>query len=271
MSCLNGYCYLPQPPREWSRVQNSCSLITSDVNNNDLVKDPYTGELVLPVILEEKLAMLNKGNILQYKANSSNLTQLQKYSKIAKGQWINRNTTWATQSLFGYTNPNTTGLKRDGNINIAINPITGEIIGPTLAPPTCPQQIIQNRQVLPYNDASSAIEPVIPPPVEPTPESNVFPPIINETPVGPMVIQDGGNLICSIKENICTGETKRSLSQQLCHLTTDSDVPGTIQELCWNDGTQTWYPKKRYIMTNSANKWPVNAKLVSALKPCFEI
>jgi hypothetical protein len=266
MSCYNN-CYLPQPPRAWSRVQNSCSLITNTDNNDSLVVDPYTGELVQPLVLVARVAMLNKGNVLQYKANSSNLTKAQRYSKIAQGQWVNRNTTWATQSTRGYTNPNTTSLKRDGNINIVIDPITGAIIGPTLEPPTCPKPINPVYPALPSNGGggSDIKDPNIPPPVEPTPGSNVFPEIVPVTLEEPIIIQDGGNLICSVQENICTGETKRSLSQQLCHPTTDSDVPGPIQELCWNDGTQTWYPRQRYIMTNSTDKWPVNAELFGAI------
>lgn len=268
MSCFKSNCYLPQPPRAWSRVQNSCSLIT-DSDNNSLVRDPYTGQLVTTVVLGERIAMLNKGNVLQYKANSSNLTKAQRYSKIAKGQWVNRNTTWATQSTRGYTNPNTTSLKRSGNVvNIAIDPITGAIIGPTFASPTCPQPITTINEVLPSNGGggSDVIEPQIPPPIPPTPGSDIFPSIISDIPVEPIVIQDGGNLICSVQENICTGEIKSTLAQQLCHPTTDSDVPGPIQELCWNDGIQTWYPRQRYIMTNSANKWPVNAELLSAIQ-----
>ena len=244
-------CYLPNPPRAWSRVQNSCP---------DTNEDPF---------LAEKIAMLNKGNVLQYKANSSNLTQSQKYSKIVKGQWVNRNTTWATQSAKGYTNPNTTSLKRSGNvINIAIDPITGAIIGPTESPITCLKPITPVNEVLPSNGGggSDVKEPDIPPPVEPSPNSDTFPPIISDPIVEPIVIQDGGVLICSVQENICTGETKNSISQQLCHPTTDSDVPGSIQDLCWNDGTQTWFPRQRYVMSNSGNKWPTNAKLVSAIK-----
>ena len=203
MSCYNNY--LPQPPRDWSRVQNSCiQLSVSEIN---------------------QIAMFNKGNVLQYKANSSNLTKAQKYSKIAKGQWVNRNTTWATQSARGYTNPNTTSLKRTGNVvNVALNPISGAIIGPTLEPLTCP--------LIPINSK-------------------------------PLVIQDGGVLICSVQENLCTKNTKSTLSQKLCNPTTDSNVPGPIQDLCWNDGTQTWFPRQRYIMTNSANKFPYNYKFVS--------
>ena len=250
MSCFNN-CYLPNPPRAWSRVQNSCP------DTND---DPF---------LAEKIAMLNKGNVLQYKANSSNLTQSQKYSKIVKGQWVNRNTTWATQSAKGYTNPNTTSLKRSGNvINIAIDPITGAIIGPTESPITCLKPITPVNEVLPSNGGggSNVKEPDIPPPVEPSPNSDTFPPIISDPIVEPIVIQDGGVLICSVQENVCTGETKNSISQQLCHPTTDSDVPGSIQDLCWNDGTQTWFPRQRYVLSNSGNKWPTNAKLVSAIK-----
>ena len=269
MSCNNSNCYLPQPPRAWSRVQNSCSL-TTNIDDNLFVTVPLTGEVVSASILYYKMAMLNKGNVLQYKANSSNLTKAQRYSKIAKGQWINRNTTWAIQSTRGYTNPNTTSLKRSGNVvNIAIDPITGAVIGPTTAPPTCPQPITPINDVLPSNGGggSDVNDPDIPPPVEPTPGSDVFPAIIPDTPVNPIVIQDGGVLICSEQENICTGETKSSISQQLCNPTSDSDVPGTIQQLCWNDGTPTWYPRSRYVMTNSANKWPVNAILSSSVKP----
>jgi hypothetical protein len=244
-------CYLPNPSRAWSRVQNSCP------DTND---DPF---------LAAKIAMLNKGNILQYKKNSSNLTQSQKYSKIAKGQWVNRNTTWATQSANGYTNPNTTSLKRSGNvINIAIDPITGAIIGQTELPITCLNPITPVNEVLPSNGGggSDVKDPDIPPPIEPSPNSDTFPPIVSDPIVEPIVISDGGVLICSVQENVCTGETKNSISQQLCHPTTDSDVPGSIQDLCWNDGTQTWFPRQRYIMTNSANKWPTNAILVSAIQ-----
>jgi hypothetical protein len=265
MSCYNN-CYLPQPPRAWSRVQNSCSL-TNDVNDG-LVRNPITGELIPASLLGEKMAMLNKGNILQYKANSSNLTKAQRYSKIAQGKWTNRNTSWATQSTRGYTNPNTSSLKRSGNtVNIAIDPITGAVIGQTYQPVTCTQTPIPVNEGLPGIASSGPVIPPIPPPIEPEPTSEGSFAIIDEAPIEPIVIQDEGTLICSVQENICTGETKRSLSQQLCNLTTDSDVPGTIQELCWKDGTPTWYPRQRYIMSNSANKWPVNAQLASAVRP----
>ena len=33
MSCFNN-CYLPQPPRAWSRVQNQCTYIITDSSYN---------------------------------------------------------------------------------------------------------------------------------------------------------------------------------------------------------------------------------------------
>ena len=271
MSCYNNKCYLPDPPRAWSRVQNSCSLITDII---DTFVVPYTNEIVPAYVFQEKMAMLEKGNILQYKANSSNLTKAQRYSKIAKGQWVNRNTTWATQSTRGYTNPNSTSLKRTGNfVNIAIDPITGAVIGPTTAPVTCPKKVIPINYGLPMNNGvtdGQIIPP--PPPPPPNPTNDTYIPLVDTAVLEPIVIQDGGSLICSIQENVCTGEIKINVSQQVCSLTTASDVPGPIGVLCWNDGTPTWYPRQRYVMTNSANKWPLNAKLVSAIncKPQIE-
>ena len=245
--------YLPLPPRDWSRVQNACTYDTVSTIDYDRVQQ------------------LIKGNVLQYKANSSNLTSAQKYSKIAQGLWVNRNTTWASQSTRGYTDPNTTYLKRTGNAtNLAIDPITGAILGPTLEPITCPKKIVPINEGLPSNGGggSDVKDPVLPPPLPPQPSSIGFPSMSPDgPPVSPIVIPDGGSLICSIQENVCTGETNKTISQQLCHPTTDSDVPGNIQLLCWNDGTQTWYPKQRYTMSNSTNKWPVNATLLSALRP----
>jgi hypothetical protein len=61
-------------------------------------------------------------------------------------------------------------LKRSGNINVAIDPITGAIIGSTVAPPTCPQSIIPINNDLPANGGggSDVDDPNIPPPIEPT-------------------------------------------------------------------------------------------------------
>jgi hypothetical protein len=201
--------YNPNPPRVWSRVQNSCSVIAY---KND---DPGANTNFAQADYERQ--MLLKGNILQYKKNSSSLTKKQRYTQIAKGMWTNRTKTWATQSDT-YTNPNMTSLLR----------VNSSILNPS-------------------NNTFSS------PP-------NPFGCFITAIP-------DGGNLVCNVVVDPCTQEViKRTKSQQLCNPTTDSDVPGQIQPLCWNDGTQTWYPRQRYIMPTSGDKWPVGYKgFVSAL------
>jgi hypothetical protein len=164
MSCL-GPCYNPVPTREWSRFQNTCSFSF----NNSATISPIT-----PL----QLANNYKGNILQYKKNSSNLTKQQIYTQIAKGNWTNRTTTWATQSDT-YTNPNTNNLTR-----------------------------------------------------------------VNNT------------LLCYGR-----GTT--------CKPTSNSDVPGPIINLCYNDTQQTYYPKTRVTYLAGSNKWPVNSKnIVAANQSC---
>jgi hypothetical protein len=260
MSCYNGKCYLPQPPRAWSRVQNTFSLITDTTNYSVNSQNAFA----------EKMNMLQKGNVLQYKNNSGNLTQKQRYSLIAQGKWVNRNTTWATQSTRGYTNPNNTSLKRVGGINVEYDPITLLPIGVTTVKPSCLKPTIIDNNILPSDSGGSSLNPeVLPPPPPPKPDTGGtnLPYIPIPLPISPIIIPDEGSLLCNVKENICTGETITTIPQQLCNPTTDSDVPGSIQSLCWNDGTPTWYPRQRYVMTNSDNKWPVNATLVSAVNP----
>jgi hypothetical protein len=99
MSNTYKYVYLPNPPRVWSRVNTIC---TYDISTNN----------VNPLYFN-RIQEINKGNVLQYKKNSSQITKQQKYSQIAKGLWTNRTKTWATQSDL-YTNPNTLSLKRVG-------------------------------------------------------------------------------------------------------------------------------------------------------------
>lgn len=261
MYCISK-CYLPIPPREWSRVQNSCSLVY-DNQNTSSVRLPYSGKLVPASTLDLEYAMLNKGNVLQYKKNSSLLTKNQRYSQIAKGLWTNRNTTWATQSTRGYTNPNTQSLRRVGTVNITLEGL------PTTDPVTCPKPVTVVNETLPVTENVDPNPEVIPPP-PPPPTINfgtVIPTVPNDIPEPPIVIQDLGTMICGTQENICTGESYSQPTNQLCHPTSDSDVPGSIMELCWNDGTPTWFPRQRYVMTNSGNKWPVNATLFSAIKP----
>ena len=88
--------YNPKPPRVWSRLQNKCSI--NKENSSTFV--------------DKKQEQMNlKGNILQYKNNSSNITKKQKYSQIAKGSWTNRTKNYASQTQ-KYTNPNTNSLLR---------------------------------------------------------------------------------------------------------------------------------------------------------------
>ena len=269
MSCVNGQCYLPQPPRAWSRVQNSCTFENgsdTNTNANTLVQLPYSTKQVPASSLGQEIAMINKGNVLQYKINSSSLTQNQRYSKIAKGQWTNRTKTFASQSTRGYTNPNTQSLMRVGGSNVTI---TGQ---PTDFPVTCPINIRPVNRVLPLQVSNTNNNQVLPPPPPPPPggTGNVMP-MVPVPIVEPVVIQDFGNLVCGTKEDLCTGLLIMPIQLDNCHPTTDSDVPGQIQDLCWNDGNPTWYPRQQYLMTNSANKWPVNAPLLSAVKPATPV
>jgi hypothetical protein len=207
------YRYLPQPPKAWYRVENQCVFDTS--NNNNLIPAEYYYQS----------ALLNKGNVLQYKKNSSNLTKNQRYSQIAKGMWTNRTTTWATQSDT-YTNPNMTSLKR---VNYVEYPVNNLIPGQ------------------PNNQAGPFV----------TNDDNPF-------QCNNPSFKDGGNLICSITENPCSGISTTVKPSLNYYPTTDSNVPGAITLLYWNPKLQTWYPRQRYTMNNSGDKWPTNYKLFTS-------
>jgi hypothetical protein len=194
MSCL-GPGYNPVPPRAWSRVQNACSTIDVNFNSTNFKKELTT------------LSQINKGNVLQYKKNSSSLTKNQRYSQIAKGMWINRTKSWATQSQI-YTNPNMTSLKRINFIEIPL----------------------PSDKKDPFNCSN-------------------------------LTFKEGGTLLCNQIVNPCTNEVIQITQNKLCNPTSDSNVPGPIIPLCWDNRIQTWYPKQRLVMTNSTNKWPVNYKL----------
>jgi hypothetical protein len=64
-------------------------------------------------------------------------------------------------------------------------------------------------------------------------------PLIPSYPNETIIVQDGGNLLCNVIENPCTSYTKVTKADQLCNPTTDSNVPGNIEYLCWNNGLQT--------------------------------
>jgi len=204
-----SFCYktLPVPSRTWSRIQGPCSLfIDAETRDSATFTIPLTGKVVPISQLGYELAMLNKGNVLQHKNNSSNLTQKQRYALIAKGKWINR-TTWGSQSANGYTNPNIKNLQRVNYVSIPID------IG--------------------------AAEPII--------------------------IKDLGNLVCGTIENPVTGAVFTQPQGDKCFPSSYSDVPGPITNLCWNDGIVPWFPKTRYTMSNSGDKFPINATLLSSV------
>ena len=220
--------YLPVPPRAWSRVDTPC--VYTDPGPVSPVYVPLTGQTIPleQAILEEK--NLYKGNILQYKNNSSQLTKKQKYAQISKGLGPSRKKVYATQTQT-YTNPNMTGLLR---VNYQTLPFPNQIVS---AP----------------NNISGPFQYNVP---------NPFGCDTNS-------VQDGGNLVCGTYANPCSGEIiKTAGTDPLCFPNSCSDVPGGPTLLCWNNKIQTFFPRQRYFMNNSANKWPQGYKgFVSAARP----
>lgn len=275
MACFAFNGQPPRPPRVWSRVQGICSTLPVDTIS------PVEAGII---------AMARKGNVLQYKNNSSNITKQQRYSQIAKGMWTNRNTTWASQTITT-TMPNTQSLKRVNYKTIYLDngaPAVGPITCPNLTPATIPNKLPTNPNIrpdsIPINDNQLGIRPnlcpvyvippgppiyIIPDPSPEVPKKPIDPIIIPVLPVikppaqppARVVIPDGGNLVCNISENICTGEVYSvTQANDNCNPTSASDVPGPIMPLCYNDALPTYYPRQRYIMTNSGNKFPVGYK-----------
>jgi len=278
-----GSDYNPKPPREWYRYENQCTYSDAPIQIQN-------GQAYL-------LDVLKKGNVLQYKKNSSNITKQQRYAQIAKGMWTNRTTTSASQTQ-SYTNPNTGSLKRVGynNINtknptVLVN-LTGRgegtvntgpffLLQDIIAPLTCPTVTVNVYDALPTNNGGSGTSGPAPPPIVPPifnpPKKDeavdvVLPPIYAvDTNPETNVIPDGGTLICNISENICTGEIYRITKNQTCFPTSDSDVPGPIMYLCYLDGLPTYYPRVRRTYAAGGSKWPQGAKDIfaaSAEIPC---
>jgi len=277
MACFAFNGQPPNPPRVWSRVQGICSTLPVDT---------------IGPVEAGTIAMASKGNVLQYKKNSSNITKQQRYSQIAKGQWTNRNTSWASQTITT-TMPNTQSLKRVNYRTIYLDngaPAVGPITCPNLTPANIPNKLPINpntQNIAPRLGVTSAFVQICPVYVNPTgppiyinadpspevPKKPIDPKIVPvlpyikppPEPVPRVVIPDGGSLICSISENICTGQIL-SITQanRNCNPTSASDVPGPIMPLCYNDALPTYYPRQRYIMTNSTDKFPVGYKFMRA-------
>jgi hypothetical protein len=224
------YNYLPLPPRVWSRVQNQCTY-TDPSNNYTQAYIPLTNQTVSLAQANYEDKLLYKGNILQHKNNSARLTKSQKYTQLAKCMGPSRTKVFATQSTT-YTNPNTTGLLR---VNYNTFPFPNQLVGQP-------------------NNISGPFQYNVPSPFDCS--SNV--------------LQDGGNLVCGTYSNQCTGEIIKAgkTSAVICNPSYCSDVPGPPTLLCWNTKVQTWFPKPRYVMNNSTDKWPEGYKgFVSAVTP----
>lgn len=271
--------YLPRPPRIGYRVQSECSVaIAPDTTPTPIVMQvPYTGELLPYPLYAHRMAQIQKGNILQYKGNSAQLSKSQIYSRAARHLWTNHTTTWATQGRDGYTNPNTQWLKRAGNVKrIAINKTTGEILGETALPLSCATPSPSPSPILPPPSSGSAVNnpsvPPPPPPAPPTPPNPAIPLVPPTPPDEIVVIQDGGTLVCNTQENPCTEESATHPANTFFHPTTDSDVPGDIELLYWSDRIQTWFPRQRTTMSTSGNKFPytssgIDVTSISAVLP----
>jgi hypothetical protein len=269
MSCL-GSQYSPKPTREWTRYENPC--IYESFPNNSVVYVPLLKQYVSSEELSYELAVLKKGNILQYKKNSANITKSQRYAQIAKGSWTNRNTTWATQGVT-YTNPNTTSLKRINYSDVVVNPSNNVTSSSTTytvtsadgvfcTPSTSPTQ---NGFVPTNNSSGDSNQPAMPPKNSelPTPNTPVIPSIVTPPPVTEVRIANGGNLICNISENICTGQIYKQTTSLNCNPLSASDVPGpSLSRFCYNSSLPTYYPRTKLTYGTSGNKWPTGAKLI---------
>lgn len=101
--------------------------------------------------------------------------------------------------------------------------------------------------------------------VYPTLNNNV----VNNSSNPCATILDGGTLICGTLANPCSNEILKSApkSSIICNPSSASNVPG-IQILCWDYAVQPWYPKPRYVMNTTTDKWPQGYKaFVSAARP----
>lgn len=270
MSCL-GNKYNPFPTKEWYRFENRCAYDTT-VLNGTVVYVPLLREYVSSDALAYELAVLKKGNILQYKKNSANITKSQRYAQIAKGAWTNRTTTWGTQSV-SYTNPNTNSLKRVNYSTIGVIPSNEVTSSSTTYNVTnadgvlcAPSDAAAENGFLPTNNSGGdSNQPTMPPQQQSQPPSGnpIIPSITSAPPVTEVQIADGGNLICNISENFCTGQIYKKTTSLNCNPLSASDVPGpTLSRFCYNDSLPTYYPRTRYTYGTSGNKWPTGAKLI---------
>lgn len=144
--------YNPKPTRVWTRVQNTYSTNQNNTNiPNNIVYVPLANQYMSPLNAQQHEQMLQKGNILQYKNNSSNLTKSQKYSQMSKGINATRKKSFATQSET-YTNPNMSSMLRVNYVNMPYqNNPSGPFQTDIPNPFNCSSNIIQEGGSLVVN------------------------------------------------------------------------------------------------------------------------
>jgi hypothetical protein len=234
----------------WSRFTNRCTYDTQPPCNTCVIDE-----------LQYK-----KGNILQYKANSSCLTKSQKYAQLATGRSTSRTKTYASQSQ-QYTDSNTNSLAQVGYTNLNINTLPFPTLTQDPITP-CPVAKPIDNNALPANipfSNDNNIPPVIPPVNNDNKQSNnVIPNNPNNdgtTTTNDIIIKNGGNLICTIVQNKCTSEIMNVYKNQECYSTTFSNVPGP-GKLCWTGKKPTYYPRNRNTYSSGGSKFPTNAILI---------
>jgi hypothetical protein len=246
MSCL-GPKYNPLPPREWVRFNNKCS------QENEPIITAKEGYL---------LQMNRKANILQYNNNNARFNKNQKYGQLANRFFK----TFASQTQT-YSNPNIKSFERINesykilpNVNIINNNNVTQIKN---------INCIKDNINLKFSNLPSTNDnnpnmnpPIIPPQPKISPSNPNNPPYITPPGETMYVVPDGGNLICNIIVNPCTGKILDKTRNPICFLTSCSDVPGKIQLLCWSGREQIYFPKVKRTYGTSGNKWPVNAKFI---------
>jgi len=227
--------YNPEPTRVWSRVQYACTDVPNINIDYSVRYVPLLNKVVSSQEAYELDKLYAKGNVLQYKKNSYQMTKSEKYSQLARGMGPSRKRSYASQTET-VTNPNTTGMTRAGYL---VYPFPNDIIG---AP----------------NNPSGPFAYGVPNPYGCTGDE----------------IIDGGVLVCGSYSNPCTGEVVTNSNRvyaitngNIFSSASASNVPGG-GVLCWNTKLQSWYPKQRYTMNNSTSKWPVNYKFFKSALKC---
>jgi hypothetical protein len=267
MSCL-GSTYNPNPTREWYRFTPYQETFVPDIDVLTLL-DPFSN---ISNNLKYLLPEYVKGNILQYKENSANLTQNQIYAQIARGLWTNRTKTWASQSE-SVTDPNSGILQRVNYETVTLprydtdgTEVFKEVAYSADSVAYCDPIKATNQNLsfssLPMRSTLKRMESVLP--LNAGVSSSIsMPPYVSKPKNKTVkVVQNGGRLIGNVVQNPCNGEILARTFTEECSSSSSSDVPGRSTTLCWNSGLQTYYPKTKRTYGTSDNKWPQGEKAI---------